>query len=423
MKSTAHRRSLLSGVRPAAALAVIALSGCGGIPWLGGDEDPTPPTPLAKIEPEIALRELWRQDVGRGTDEKRLHLVPAFTGGRIFTADARGQVTAMAAEDGRVIWERDLELPLSGGPAATGDRLVVGSTKGDLIALSVQDGSELWRARTESEILSVPQLSEGLVVVHTLDDSVYAFAADSGEQRWRFTHQAPVLILRGSSTPALLPDGAIVGLTGGLLVKLGLDEGIPLWTVRITPPMGRSELERITDIDADPVVVGDTAYIGTYNGDLAAVDRQSGAVLWRRTLSVYAGLAADDDSLYITDAQDHVWAADQATGAGRWQQEGLAYRHLSAPALYGDLVLVGDLDGYLHGLARADGHLAARARVGKDPISARPVVRDGRVYVLADDGTLTAWTRRHGAIGRTAGADTADGGATSAAVEDARRAP
>lgn len=422
MKSIDHWRRRLRGARPFGALALIALSGCGGIPWFGGDKDPTPPTPLTKLEPEVVLRQVWSRDVGRGTDGKRLHLVPAFAGDRVFTADARGRVTAVDADDGRVLWQRDLDLPLSGGPAATSDRLVVGSTKGDLVALSVRDGSELWRARTNSEILSVPQLGEGLALVHTLDDSVYAFAADSGEQQWHYTHKAPVLILRGGSTPSVLPDGAIVGLTGGLLVKLGLDEGIPLWTVRITPPMGRSELERITDIDADPVVVGNTVYVGTYNGDLAAVDAQSGAVLWRRTLSVYAGLAADQQSLYVTDASDHVWAADQATGAGRWRQERLAYRHLSAPALYGDLVLAGDLDGYLHGLARDDGRLAARVRIAKAPLSARPAVRDGRTYVLADDGTLAALTRAPGTVERRAGS-----AATSAAGDgdtgDAARAP
>lgn len=399
--------------RLAVALSLaIALGGCSNLPWLGGDKDPNPPSPLVKLAPEVDLTVQWKEGVGRGTDKRRLHLVPAFAEGRVFTADARGRVTAVNAADGRTLWQRDLRVPLSGGPDASDDRLVVGSTKGELLALSTADGAELWRADTDSEILSVPQLAEGLVVVHTLDDTVYAFDAATGEERWRFTSPAPVLILRGSSTPAVVPSGAVVGLAGGLLVKLDLQEGIPLWTVRVTVPAGRSELERITDIDADPIIVGDTVYVGTYNGDLAAVDLESGAVLWRRTLSVYSGLTANETALYVIDADDHVWAADPATGAGRWRQERLAHRHLSPPVLFQDMLIVGDLEGYLHGLAREDGRLLARTRIAKGRIRARPQVRGGRLYAFADDGTLAALT-----AGSVAGrAPAADAEATTAAV-------
>ncbi|AGA90654.1 outer membrane assembly lipoprotein YfgL [Thioflavicoccus mobilis 8321] len=373
-------------------LGAVALSGCSALPWLGGDKDPNPPTPLVKFSPQVDLRVLWRRDVGHGTDKRRLYLVPAISGGHVIAADARGLVTAVGADDGRQVWRTDLGVPLSGGPASDGSRVIVGSTNGDLIALSAVDGSQLWRSRADSEILSVPRLIGDLVVVHTLDDNVYGFDATNGEVRWRYRGQTPVLILRGSSSPAIVPSGAIVGLTGGRLVELDLNEGVPLWTTRVTPPTGRSELERITDLDADPVVVGDTVYVGTYNGDLAAIDVASGAILWRRTLSVYSGLAADEDALYVTDADDYVWAADRESGAGRWRQEQLAHRRLSAPALLGDLVLVGDYDGYLHGIARNDGHLAARTRIAKGRITARPLVADGRLYVFADDGTLAALT-------------------------------
>lgn len=391
-------------------VAALALSGCSSLSWFGGDKDPNPPTPLAKFTPDVDLRVLWRRDVGRGTDKRRLYLVPALGDGRIFAADARGLVIAVDPNEGRPIWRADLGVPLSSGPASEGGRVVLGTTNGDLIALSAVDGTQLWRARAESEILSVPRFADDLIVVHTLDDNVYGFDAATGEVRWRFLNQAPVLILRGSSSPAITPSGAIVGLTGGRLVKLDLADGVPLWTTRVTPPTGRSELERITDLDADPVVLDDTVYVGTYNGDLAAVDLESGVVLWRRTLSVYAGLVADPNTLYVTDADDHLWAADRERGAGRWRQEQLAHRRLSAPALLGDLVLVGDYDGWLHGVSRADGHLAARIRIAKGPVTARPLVVGDRVYVFADDGTLAALALGGGQLGQPSAATAAVGG-------------
>jgi outer membrane protein assembly factor BamB len=161
----------------------------------------------------------------------------------------------------------------------------------------------------------------------------------------------------------------------------------------VTRPSGRSELSRIADIDADPVVIGTVAFVGSYNGDLAAIDIHSGTVLWRRELSAHAGLAADESNLFITDSIDQIWGADPGDGAGRWRQEGLRYRQLTAPALLGDLIAVGDLEGYVHLLARSDGRLVGRTRVTKKGrITARPLVVGGRLYVYADDGTLTALT-------------------------------
>lgn len=373
-------------------LLAASLSGCGMFTWLGGDKDPTPPTKLTDIVQTAGLSKLWSERVTRGTLERRLYLVPAISGDRIFVADSRGRLAAVSLDSGRQIWERNTKLDFSGGPDVKGDRMVVGTSRGELLAFSTKDGNELWRAQVGSEVLSVPRLTEtGQVIVHTLDDSVYAIDATSGAQLWRVGYPAPVLTLRGSSSPVITPSGILVGLSGGKLVNLDPTDGTPLWEVAITRPSGRSELSRIADIDADPVVIGTVAFVGSYNGDLAAVDISSGTVLWRRELSAHAGLAADASDLFITDSTDQVWGADPSDGAGRWRQEALRYRQLTAPALIGNLIAVGDKEGYVHLLNRSDGRLVGRTRVtGKGAISARPAVIGNRLYVYADDGTLTA---------------------------------
>ena len=369
------------------------LAGCGGIPWFGKEKDPTPPSPLPTLAQETRFDTLWSTHPTRGTEGRRLYLVPALAEGRLYVADARGRVAALAADSGRELWQRDTGLAFSGGPDVAGERLVLGTSQGELVALSTQDGRELWRTQLGSEVLSVPrQGAEGRVFVHTLDDSLHGLDAATGKSQWRIDYPPPVLTLRGSSTPALTENGIIVGLSGGKLVKLDPKDGLPLWEVTVTRPSGRSELARIADIDADPVVVGPTVYVGAYNGDLAAVDLEFGEVLWRRELSAHAGLVADDGGLYVTDSQDQVWAAEMADGSGRWKQDQLRYRRLTAPALLGERLLVGDFEGYLHLLDKRDGRLVGRMRLTKAGITARPLVAGNRVYVYADDGTLAALT-------------------------------
>lgn len=373
-------------------LGALVLGGCSYLPWLGGEKDPSPPAKLVPVATEVGVQTLWTAKIGSGTRKRQLALVPALYGDRLFIASADGTVAAVASADGRVQWQRKTEFALSAGPDADGRQLVLGTSDGLVVALSATDGSQAWTANVESEVLAVPRLNGDLVVVHTLDDNVHGLDAATGTQRWRFPYAAPILTLRGSSSPVIADGAALVGLSGGKLVKLDLASGAPIWEVTVTLPSGRSELERIADIDADPVIVGSTIYVGTYNGDLAAVDLASGDILWRRTLSSHAGLAADTRDLFVTDSADHVWAAQPSDGAGRWKQEQLTNRLLTAPALAGDYLVVGDLEGYLHWMSRRDGRLVGRAKVAGGAITARPVVSGGRIFVYADDGTLVALT-------------------------------
>jgi outer membrane protein assembly factor BamB len=233
-------------------------------------------------------------------------------------------------------------------------------------------------------------VAQGVVVVHTVDGSLFGLNAESGAQLWRYDRKIPILTLRGSSAPKINGDSVVCGLAGGKLISLNLVTGNVEWERNVSIPRGGSELERLTDIDANPLIQNETIFVASYQGDVAAVGGANGQIFWNRDLSSYNNLAANWEQLYVSDSSSFVWALDSTTGAAKWRQKDLANRRLSAPAIVGDYLVVGDYEGYLHWLSQADGAIIARSRLSSAPISASPLVVEDTLYVQGDKGDLAA---------------------------------
>ena len=371
-------------------LAALTLGGCGS--WFGG-ASVDPPADLPELDKAQLLEPdaIWKRDIGAGAGDRYLQLRPWIDVDRVYVADASGEVYALDAADGDTAWSVDTDLRISGGPGVGAGLVLVGTSDAELLALDQSSGEERWRVQVSSEVLSVPAAAVDTVVVHTTDGKLLGLDVATGEERWRYEREVPVLTLRGSSSPVI--DGGIVycGLAGGKLLALDLASGRPVWEAAVTVPSGRSELERLADIDGDPVLYGAAVYVATYQGVVAAISSVSGKILWTRELSSYSGLAADWRQVYASDDQGHVWALDGDTGAARWRQESLYNRKLSSPAVLGDYVVVGDFDGYLHWMSVDDGSFVARTRVGGQAITTGPRVANDVMYVLGDGGDLAAF--------------------------------
>ena len=368
-------------------LILLSLSGCS---MFGAKDNADPPAELVDFEPTLKIETLWETSVS-GMEGQLLRIRPAVQGDRLFIADPEGEVQALERLTGKRLWRTDTEASISGGPGLAGNLVLVGSNEAELIALDTETGEERWRRRVSSEVLSTPAGESGVVAVRTIDDRVSGLNAATGEDRWSYDQTVPVLTLRGSSSPIVRDGRVIVGFANGKMVGLALDSGKPVWETVIATPHGRSELERVVDIDADPVLVEGVIYGAGFQAEVAAISEGSGVILWKRELSSYAGLDADWRQVYVSDAEDHIWSLDASNGATLWQQKQLHARRLSAPAIVSsEYLVVGDLEGYLHWLATEDGRILARVRVGSDAIHAKPLVADGVVYVLNDNGRLEA---------------------------------
>lgn len=371
-------------------LAAAVLTGCGVSKLWRGEDNTQPPTPLVEFEPRVQITTLWKRDVGAGAEARYLKLTPAVAGERVFAAGHEGRVRAYDAESGETLWETDLDLPLSGGPGVGEGLVLVGTSEGQVAALEADSGERRWQAQVSSEVLAAPQAAEGVVVVRTVDGKLTGLAAEDGAQLWVHDRNVPTLTLRGTAPPVLRQGMVLTGFDDGTLVALALEDAQLLWESQVAMPSGRSDLERMVDIDAAPVITGNTVYAATYQGSVAGLDLDSGNILWRREISSHAGVAGDVANLYVTDERNHVWALDRFTAASVWRQDQLEAREVTAPAVLGEHVVVGDLEGYVHWLRRDDGAFAARVRVDGSPIRAAPIAAGETLYVYSHGGNLAA---------------------------------
>jgi outer membrane protein assembly factor BamB len=380
-----------------AVMLAALLSGCSTLSkWtsslVGGSDNAEPPAELIEIAKPIPLKKLWKTSVGVGYDKQFVNLVPVIYNDQIFVADRKGRVVSLDAETGKKNWQVKTKVAISAGPGAGSGLVLLGTSNAEVLALSADDGILLWKVDVSSEVFSVPQVDFDKVIVQTVDGNISALDIDSGEQLWVHDRSIPVLTLRGTSTPAVENGLIVAGFANGKLVGLSAEKGFPVWEVSIAIPQGRSEIERLVDIDGDPVIVGGVVYVTTYQGHIAVIEAQTGNQGWQRDMSSHAGLGVDFSQVYVTDDESNVWALSRSTGASEWKQGELLNRQLTAPEPFDDYVAVGDMEGYVHLLSRYDGSIKARARVDKKGILEKPLVKDGILYVYGNSGELAAFT-------------------------------
>ncbi|WP_242107483.1 outer membrane protein assembly factor BamB [Luteimonas aquatica] len=359
------------------------------------------PAELTEFTPSATVSRLWSVKAGKG--EKRLgaRQGPVAADGRVYAAAVEGGVHAFDLQTGKSVWhyvpkrqdkdKKDKDIRLSGGPGVGDGLVVVGSLKGDVIALDAATGTEKWRARVPNEVIAAPAIGQGLVFVRSNDGRISAFDATNGERRWFWNRELPTLTVRGNDAPTLGPGFVFVGNDDGTVTALAMADGRPIWDQTVAQPDGRSELERMADVDGSPALDGTTLYVTSFKKQTMALDAPSGRPIWAHDNGGPGRVGMASDRVVVSDPAGTVWALDKNSGSALWSQPVLARRNLTSAAVQGDYAVVGDYDGYLHWLRLSDGSLAARERTGGDPLRASPVVVDGILLVEDTDGEINAY--------------------------------
>jgi len=367
------------------ALAALVAVGCSS---KGKVREPAKLTDIGA--PAFKLDTAWSRSAGEGSGKRHSGLRLALETDALFTADLRGRVFAFGPQNGNTLWTSDTKARVVAGPGVSGNLVMVGTLDGEVIALNRADGKELWRSKLSSEVLAAPVGNGRIVVARTGDGKVYGLDPVNGSLQWTFDRSVPNLTLSGLSAPLIVGSHVYVGFDNGKLGAINLADGTLAWEQVVAVPTGRTELERLTDVDAALLDNGADLFAASFGGEVACLDGSSGQVLWRRSIKSYTGFAEVDDLVVISDEAGVIWAVDARTGAAAWKQDALLNRRLSPPATFNGHVVVADFEGYLHWLDPKDGRIVARSHVGGSPVRAAPIAGDSLLYVLNSDGKTSA---------------------------------
>lgn len=371
--------------------ALLLLNGCSWIKSWGDDDDPDAPAELVEFEPTLKVGKVWSTGIGKGLDKAGRQIRPAYSSGTIYAADYKGLLIAVDADSGARRWEIKTKLPFTGGPGISDNLLMMGTQNGEVFAFDATTGTQLWSATVTSEVLAAPTAADGIVVVRCIDGRVFGLDADTGQRIWIYDHSVPLLTLRGNA-PVLLRAGVVfVGYDGGQVVALRLDDGTLMWEQTLVTTEGRTELERLSDIDGQLVFIASDLLVSSYKNRLASLAADSGRLLWFKDISSASGVSVDRINLALSDKEGNVWLLDRRNGAEFWKLDQLSRRGLTRPVFYGSFVVVGDFEGYLHWINISNGQFAAREKMGGKGFSGPPLVVGNTLYVMTKKGELVAF--------------------------------
>ena len=371
-------------------VCALLVSGCS---WFGGDDEEgeIKPAELVKFSQEAEIKKQWSVNIGASNKDFWKSLRPAASAELVFAADHEGKVTAIDIASGKSRWSTELDQLVSGGVGYGAGLVMVGTIEGEVFALNADDGSFVWSSRVSSEILSSPQSNGEVVVVQTIDNKLFALNAADGSAVWQHEDDAPLLSVRGTSTPVVNSKMVLAGFDSGKLIAFNPENGSLIWEARMALPKGRTDLERMVDLDGSPLLVGDVIYAVSYQGRLGALSRGTGRSLWFQDSNSYQSPIQSLEQVYVSEADSTVRAFRAGSGQVIWSNESLFLRRVTSPAILGGTIAVADAEGYLHLLDPLDGHFVARTKVHGSGISAAMLTVGETLIVQSNNGSLSAF--------------------------------
>jgi len=349
-----------------------------------------PPAPLTKIEQAIPLYMEWKVETGAGIDNTSYNMRPLLIQDTVYSIDTQGMVSSINAENGHLNWSSFTQLASITGLSGTEGMVIASSKNGDLNAYDIEDKNLKlrWSIRLKGEVRAAPVVSDQQVFVRTVDGKLSALSLLDGSIQWTVSRRVPALSLTGNSQPLIQDNLVIAGFDDGKISAFNRDTGQTVWQTTVSNPSGRTEIERLVDLDGQFILRDGVIYISSYQGRLAAIQAIDGNVLWSREFSSYQSIDADDEALYLSSDDSHIWSIDRRTGSAFWKQEVLHARKITAPMIIGNKLVVADFEGYLHMFDKSEGSLLGRVRPTQNRHIAKPLIWQDSVIIIDSNGVL-----------------------------------
>ncbi|MEE9303762.1 MAG: outer membrane protein assembly factor BamB [Thiotrichaceae bacterium] len=353
-------------------------------------ETPKALNPLS-AKNRVAPKLLWQSKLNTHHDE-HIKVYPKIIGNAIVVA-GQNSVSSWNKKTGKLQWNEFLGETITGGLNATKETVFVGTENGSALALDSKTGKTRWITLLKQPIVAISNVKEDKIVFRTLNGKIHTLSATNGEHLWQRTQQTPALSLQGASTPMLAGPFVITGFDNGSVVAYELDSGKEVWSAKLGLESSLTELSRLIDIDAEMTAIGTALFAVSYQGFIAGIDMRKGKVGWKRKLSSFTGIDANEKELFVSDNQGQIWKLDPLTGKPIWKNDDLLRRAPTAPVIVGSsLVVVGDSEGYLHLYNRKTGDIIGRIQGDRRGYTVTPVVQGNTIYTLGKSGLLSAYS-------------------------------
>lgn len=351
------------------------------------------------------LKPAWSVSIGSGTTSRsHLYAGPVVSNGRVFTIDTDGIVAAFSLQDGKKLWDTDItpesegDAVVTGAVSVFGGRVYVASGYAEVLSLDAETGKILWRTQLTAPVRAAPTVAGERAFVTTVDNQLIALSNDDGKKLWEHAGISETAGLLGGASAAVDSGTVIAAYSSGELFALRADTGRVDWTENLAAVRRADAVSALADV-ARPVVDRGLVLAVSHSGRLAAVELRSGGRVWDREVASAHMPWVAGDYIYILTTTGDLLCMTRRDGRIRWVQTLPQYEDpekekepisWSGPVLAGDRLIVVGSSGDAISVSPYTGKALGRlALEGKTLIS--PVVADGTLLILTDDGELVAY--------------------------------
>ena len=371
-------------------LVVLTISSCGLFKSKKEKQDVVIPDPIPVASETASVERIWKRKIG-DFEKSFARLTPAIGPDRLLITSPKGRVQAIDRKTGEQIWQVNLKENINAGIGYGGGLAALVTEDGELIAMDTEDGSEKWRSSLRAEVLARPVIGNAVVVAQAVDGQVMGLSVTSGAREWSYRQTVPSLTLHGTAEPLVVSYYAVAGFSNGRLAAIELASGRLVWELPVGQASGQNEIDRLIDIDARPVIDGDTMYVAVYQGNLSAIEVRSGQVGWSKDISSHKDFSVDSTRVFVIDDKERLLAISRSTGEIEWTADWLSHRAPTGTVTTNDYVAVADASGFLYLIDKESGEAAAQVRVAKDGVQDTPIWDEDTLYVQGRNGVLNAY--------------------------------